>query len=84
MGGYTVTLKGHRPVTIRAVVPSDTVTDRLITDSDVFRDMRYEIRAGMLIVYTLDNGVLAVPVNSLGKWVAELCDIREAWAGVKT
>ena len=46
--------------------------------------MQYEVRDGKLIIYTLQNGVLAIPLRHVGLWADELQEIGELWDGIRT
>lgn len=71
-------------INLRVPYPSETDTERLLTDSQVFGKMRYELRNGQLIIYTPKNGVLSVPLRWLTDWAYELVELAEAWEGVRT
>ena len=71
-------------INLRVPYPSETNTKRLLTDSQVFSKMRYEMRNGQLIIYTPKNGVLTVPLRWLADWAYELVDLAEAWEGMRT
>lgn len=71
-------------ISIRVPFPSETDTESLITKSNVFRGMQYEVRERNLIIYTLQNGVLAIPLRHVGLWADELQAIGELWDGIRT
>lgn len=71
-------------ISIRVPFPSETDTESLITKSNVFRGMQYEVRERKLIIYTLQNGVLAIPLRHVGLWADELREIGELWDGIRT
>ena len=71
-------------INLRVPYPSETDAKRLLTDSQVFSKMRYEMRNGQLIIYTPKNGVLTVPLRWLADWAYELVDLAEAWEGMRT
>ena len=71
-------------ISIRVPFPSETDTESLITKSNVFRGMQYEVRDGKLIIYTMQNGVLAIPLRHVGLWADELREIGELWDGIRT
>lgn len=74
----------NQTISINIPYPTESDSESLITKSNVFRGMQYEVRDGKLIIYTLQNGVLAIPLRHVGLWADELQAIGELWDGIRT
>lgn len=59
-------------------------TSRLVTDSERFKGVKYEFRDGHLIVWTKNDGVLALRLGAVKPFTDELMDIVKAWGGIRT
>lgn len=68
---------------IRVPYPAEHDCNALITKSEIFRGLLYEVRGKTLIIYTLQNGVLALPLKDIGDFVSELKEIAVMWRDQK-
>lgn len=64
--------------------PGESDPNRLLIDSTAYQLMQYEIIDGSLVVYTPQNGVLAVSLRGLREWAQELAAMADVWEGVRT
>lgn len=64
--------------------PSDIENGRLVTDSEIFHDVHYEIRDGQVIVWTKNDGVLVIGLKNAPAFINELRSVCDMWGGVRT
>ena len=73
----------NQTISIRIPFPSESDVDSLLTTSDVFNGMQYEVKKRKLIIYTRQNGILAIPLQHVELWTEELRAIADLWDGVR-
>jgi len=66
------------------IYPPNTDTARLVADSVRFRDVKYEFRDGHLIIWTKNDGVIAINFKCVPILMDELRDVAAVWGGVRT
>lgn len=70
-------------IKIRVPYPAEHDANALITKSEIFRGLLYEVRGKMLIIYTLQNGVLALPIKDIAEFATEVREISNMWRDQK-
>lgn len=59
--------------------PREVETDRLIIASEEFRGLLYEVKERSVIVFTPNNGILAIPLSGIDAFAEELKAIALHW-----
>ncbi len=55
-----------------------------VVDSEVFRDLKYMIKDGHIILMSKSNGNFAIELKTLPELMKELEEVRTIWGGITT
>jgi hypothetical protein len=63
----------------KVVYPPANDAVRLVTDSEKFPGVKYEVRDGHLVIWTLKDGILAVQLEAIKQFAEELREMADVW-----
>ena len=55
-----------------------------VIDSEVFRDLKYMIKDGHIILISRKSGTFAIELRSVPDLMAELKEMQSVWGGITT